>query len=283
MIRLQGLIARENMRCFAQVRAVNCSLRVLNFHDLGTRASNDRACTRYPTDLFQSFLRLAHSRGWRTVALSSAVEKLQRGEALPAYTFSLTFDDGYESFYSIAMPLLLELGFTATLFVNAGEGPSGDSNSLQTLHGLDMLTWAQLRDICANGFEVGSHGRLHEDMRELSDTQLLGQLHGSKAALETHLNTPVTSFAYPYGRQDHRVREATQTYYQLAFTDELAVIEGTSNPFELARIDMAYFDRKPLLPLLLSRALPVYLSVRRLFIPSARAPVLSGSPAHQQR
>jgi peptidoglycan/xylan/chitin deacetylase (PgdA/CDA1 family) len=239
------------------------SLRVLNFHEIGTQSPASGPSTRYPAELFEALLRLLHRRGWRTIVLSDAIQSLQEGESLPPGTFALTFDDGYQSFYNNAFPLLIELGFTATIFVTTGDGVSRGETQLPSLHGLEMLSWRQLSEIHASGFEVGSHSMLHEDLRKLTDDQLQAQLKCSKEILENHLDSSVASFAYPYGRNDRRVRDATETCYRFGFADDLALIDRSSNVYALPRIDMAYFDRRALARLLPSVTLPAYLGLRR--------------------
>lgn len=56
---------------------------------------------------------------FNVIPLDEAVERLQKN-ALPPRAAAITFDDGYEDNYSIAMPLLIKHGISATFFIATG-------------------------------------------------------------------------------------------------------------------------------------------------------------------
>lgn len=66
----------------------------------------------------------------------------------------ITIDDGYESVYNIADPILRKYGFTATLFIY--------TDFVGVARG--AITWDQLREMKGDGFEVGSHTLSHCDL-----------------------------------------------------------------------------------------------------------------------
>jgi peptidoglycan/xylan/chitin deacetylase (PgdA/CDA1 family) len=80
-----------------------------------------------PHDLFPKEMhaaafreRMTWVRTWFNVlALDEAVSGLARG-SLPARALAITFDDGYADNYTVAWPILRELGLHATFFVAAG-------------------------------------------------------------------------------------------------------------------------------------------------------------------
>lgn len=61
----------------------------------------------------------AISECFNVLPLPQALEHLERG-TLPARALSITFDDGYQDNYTIALPILQQHGFKATFFVCSG-------------------------------------------------------------------------------------------------------------------------------------------------------------------
>jgi peptidoglycan/xylan/chitin deacetylase (PgdA/CDA1 family) len=61
------------------------------------------------------------------------------------------------------------------------------------------MSWAQVREMHAAGFEIGSHGMHHKMLAKLPADELDIELHESKAALERELNQPATLLSYPVG------------------------------------------------------------------------------------
>jgi peptidoglycan/xylan/chitin deacetylase (PgdA/CDA1 family) len=51
----------------------------------------------------------------------------------------------------------------------------------------------------AQGFEIGSHTRSHVDLGTISGDIAIEEIAMSRKDLETKLEVPVCSFAYPYG------------------------------------------------------------------------------------
>ena len=73
-----------------------------------------------------------------------------------------------------------------------------------------LLNAAELREMQANGMEIGSHTVNHVRLTEVDDMRLMQELTESKAALEDLLGSPVGSFAYPYGAWDARCAMAVK-------------------------------------------------------------------------
>lgn len=74
------------------------------------------------------------------------------------------------------------------------------------------MSWDQLREMHAAGFEVGSHGVHHRMLAKLPQDELEAELRESRAALERELSGPAVLLSYPVGGDvafDHRVVAAT--------------------------------------------------------------------------
>jgi peptidoglycan/xylan/chitin deacetylase (PgdA/CDA1 family) len=74
------------------------------------------------------------------------------------------------------------------------------------------MSWEQLREMHAAGFEIGSHGVNHRMLAKLPQSELESELRDSKATLERELGGAATLISYPVGGDaafDERVVQAT--------------------------------------------------------------------------
>ncbi len=105
------------------------------------------------------------------------------------FSIALTFDDGNESDYFVALSLLEQYKFPATFFP-----------IVENVGNENYLTWQQLQNISTKGFEIGSHGLSHKPLTKLSNQESKKELRDSKAILEQKLNVEIKHFAAPFGR-----------------------------------------------------------------------------------
>lgn len=125
--------------------------------------------------------------------------------------FVITFDDAYENVAVFAMPILQDLGFTATVFVlkdfvgkrNTWDVSPGD---IRIFH----MNETQIRDLHAAGWEIASHGCSHTMMTLMGEADVQNELSVSKKYLEDLTQSPVTTFCYPFGVYDDRICELTR-------------------------------------------------------------------------
>jgi peptidoglycan/xylan/chitin deacetylase (PgdA/CDA1 family) len=158
----------------------------------------------YTYDKFETFLRMCHDARVQPTSVHALMHPAATTPQQP-YTrrFALTFDDGYESVYTHAAPLLDRYGCSATVFVVAGYiglPPSWDIYR----HGRHVSA-AQIRALSDQGIEIGSHTLTHPDLTGLPDELLDKELSASKKTLEDITGVPVTSLSVPYGSWDARV------------------------------------------------------------------------------
>ncbi len=84
---------------------------------------------------FESHLKVLKKR-FRVVPLPDIVREMKEKGRLENDSVAITFDDGYQSFYDLAFPLLRKYGFSATVFL-----PTGFINSHR------MFWWDELLQI----------------------------------------------------------------------------------------------------------------------------------------
>jgi peptidoglycan/xylan/chitin deacetylase (PgdA/CDA1 family) len=186
---------------------------ILVYHNLGPQAAGRLVLA---ARAFEEQMRYLKAQGYRVVSLADFVESLQGRRQLPRKSVVLSFDDGYRAFKDFAYPVLKELGFTATLFVYTDYVGAGRN----------ALSWPELKQLAAEGFEVHAHSKTHADLRRArgeTDAQfgkrMQDELFAPQRIFERQLGRAARLLAYPYGRTDDDViRQTREAGYIAAFT-----------------------------------------------------------------
>ncbi|WOD41134.1 polysaccharide deacetylase family protein [Nodosilinea sp. E11] len=166
-----------------------------------------------PTD-FENHLQTILDNGLTPISPDQLVQHLRTGAALPEKPVLITLDDGYVGHYEHVFPLLQKYQVPATFFVFPGK-VDGE------VAGRSTLTWEQLKIMAADPLvTIASHSVTHpEDLRALSDDELIYEVVESKRRLESELGIPMRYFSYPTGHYDERVAQVVaDAGYLAAFT-----------------------------------------------------------------
>ena len=104
-------------------------------------------------------------------------------------TVILTFDDSVANHATFVAPLLKKYGFGATFFITEGFGFAQDKKH--------FLTWEQIKQLHADGFEIGNHTRRHASVARQKPEALEADIIYIEKQCEKHgLPRPI-SFCYP--------------------------------------------------------------------------------------
>lgn len=165
------------------------------------------------------------------LALTTASEAMAAGAARAA---ALTFDDGYADNLEHGVAALAAEGAVGTVYVVVSKIGEAGGPSAATPR---MLTLAELRELRASGWEIGSHTMSHPRLSELDEAAQRRELSESKTRLEDLLGSPVRSLAYPYGLYNAlTLRIAEESGYTHAVTT--ARRGGSDSPFAVSRLSL---------------------------------------------
>jgi peptidoglycan/xylan/chitin deacetylase (PgdA/CDA1 family) len=131
----------------------------------------------------------------------------------PRRPIILTFDDGYTDNYTNLLPLMQQYGYRGVLYLLGDfdlRYNKWDADTDPTEPRSEIMDPDQKRAFIAAGWEIGAHTMSHPKLTSLPLTAAAHEIQRSKAALETALQTPVVSFAYPYGDLNDVVKEAVR-------------------------------------------------------------------------
>lgn len=161
--------------------------------------------------------------GYRGATLSTALVSPPTEK-----TLVVTFDDAHASVWELARGPMERLGVPGTVYaptdyVGAGRpmGWDGYDVWLGTPHEgeLACMSWEQLRELAAAGWEIGSHTCSHPRLSRLSEEEIAAELAQSRRICEERSDQPCHSLAYPYSDYDERaVRAAAAAGYRFAVT-----------------------------------------------------------------
>ena len=134
----------------------------------------------------------------------------------------LTFDDGYQDFYTDVFPILKKYNVKATLYLvyNFLDNPNY------------LYKWQVDEIIKSNIVEIGSHTLNHTYLKGTDSKMVQNEIQESKYKLENTFNITINSFAYPYGAyDDFAEQQIKKAGYTNAVTTDLGIIANNENKF----------------------------------------------------
>jgi peptidoglycan/xylan/chitin deacetylase (PgdA/CDA1 family) len=234
---------------------------VLMYHALDERPS---AISITP-ETFKRQMQALHEGRFQVIPLGQLVHCLRTDMPLPKRSVVITFDDGFESAYTVAFPVLERYGFPATVFLVAGY--CGKSNDWPSQPGgvprMPLMTWHQAQEMQRYGIEFGAHTYSHPRLDQTPYAQLQRELVESRDVIQGKLGRAVDLFAYPYGRYDEASAALAGQTYRGACTTRLSMVKASSDPMGLGRVEALYLHHPKMVRLLSSPAMSVYLGIRR--------------------
>ncbi len=195
---------------------------ILCYHRFG-RKNNGPLCVSEET--FARQMAFLAENGYHAIGIEELLGFLNYRRSLPEKSVLITIDDGYRSAYEIAYPILRRHGYTAALFVYTDFIGSS----------VKSLTWEQLEEMKAAGFDVGSHTLTHCDLSEKRAGEddrsyrerVRRELLVSKRILDERLNQDTIALAYPYGNASPEILPLCHSLgYRLGVT-----VRPGANPF----------------------------------------------------
>ncbi len=220
-----------------------------------------------PVVQFDAQMKYLSENGYTTLFMSELNSYIRKGIALPKKCVVITFDDGYESNYVYALPILKKYNVKATIAVvvasTVKDSSPGNTNTFDPAV-LSHLTFNQMREMQDSGLvEFGSHSydghalipvnasgdqgkfflakKFLDSQNRIENTneylqRIDDDLRLSKYTLEKELGTPIKYFAYPYGANNETVKQAVaRAGYEIAVTVKVGQITKASDPLVLNR------------------------------------------------
>jgi peptidoglycan/xylan/chitin deacetylase (PgdA/CDA1 family) len=184
-----------------------------------------------PAAEFDAQMQALKDAGWVGITLDQLQANWTTGAKLPAgKPVVITFDNGYYSQYSAALPELKKLGWVADENMQLTGLPPSQGG----------LTNDEIRALVTAGWELDTQGISHADLAELSGSDLTAQVAGARHTIQRRFHVPVNWFCYPSGQYDAAVIAEVKS---AGFKGSTTVVPGwasrTSDPYTLPRLRIA--------------------------------------------
>lgn len=195
--------------------------------------------------VFAEHMKFLSEAGYRTVTLNEAVSQVESGEQVCEPRVVLTFDDGFQDFYTHAFPILQEYQFTATVFLPT----KYIAEERRQFKNWRCMTWNEVREMHKACVTFGSHTVTHQQLASLNITEVEEEVRRSKETIEDRLGNPVESFSYPFAFPEtdlsfkRRLRDLLLGHgYKNGVTTVIGTVKAKSDFFFLPRLPINSWD-----------------------------------------
>jgi peptidoglycan/xylan/chitin deacetylase (PgdA/CDA1 family) len=217
---------------------------ILMYHKIGDPPPGSQLKKLWVSkDKFREQMNFLKTEGYHPIVFKDLYQHWDSKTDLPSKPILITFDDGYANNFTEGFPILKEFGFPATIFVvvqtvgwdNRWHDPKSEVR-------INMISWAQIKELRASGWEIGSHTMNHYNLQKIDLKEAVNEIEKSRQILTEFLGEVPDTFAYPYGsgEDNETLREKVKAAgYRLAvgvhagkWTEEKII----KSPFNLPRV-----------------------------------------------
>ena len=226
---------------------------ILLYHHV---SSSTPASTSISPEAFKSHMEYLDAHH-TVVSLQDVVSAIQHNSTLPENAVAITFDDGYANILDNAHPILADLGFPYTVFINPDEIGVGPK----------QLTWEQVIAMHNDGVVFANHTLDHLHM--LNGEQAMGErawlekvwqnVESAEKKIEDKLDISLKYLAYPFGEYNTALANKLKAEGYIGFGQHSGAVGLSSDMQALPRFPAAgpYANLATLKTKLNSLAMPV--------------------------
>ena len=201
--------------------------------------------------LFAQCVHWLQKRGYTFISEREVVSFLHDRRPVPRGAVWLSFDDGAAALREGVLPLVEDEKVPVTLFIPSGIVAGSGlfpwvSRQAETGEGAsapmrDAMTVEELKEAASRPeVLIGSHTVTHAILPFCSSSAIEQEVRESKQQLESWLERPVDTFAYPNGQFDSRSEQLLAAAgYKLAVTTESGFVHAGDDPWRVCRFSVA--------------------------------------------
>jgi peptidoglycan/xylan/chitin deacetylase (PgdA/CDA1 family) len=171
-----------------------------------------------PEEEFSEQMQALAKAGYRAVTMDQMLANWTHGTRLPSgKPVVVSFDNGYQSQLSNAMPVLRKLGWVGVENIQLTGLPPSQGG----------LSRAQVGELVAAGWELDTQGISHADLIALSPSALHEQVVVAREELQKRYHVPVNWFCYPSGHYNAAVIAELKA---AGYVGSTTVVPGWASP-----------------------------------------------------
>jgi peptidoglycan/xylan/chitin deacetylase (PgdA/CDA1 family) len=170
-----------------------------------------------PAPEFAAQMRALAAAGYRGVTLDRVLAAWHGRATLPRRPIVITFDNGYRTQYTAALPVLRRLGWVADENLQLSGLPPVQGG----------LTQREVRRLVDAGWELDTQGWSHADLVTLDRAGLRFQVATARRILRRRYRVQADWFCYPSGHYDATVVAAVRA---AGFVGSTTVVPGWARP-----------------------------------------------------
>ena len=235
------------------------SIPVLMYHHFDESESS--TVTIHP-DEFEEQMRYLQSEGYTALSNQALLDIINNEKEMPEKPIVITMDDGYESNYTYAYPIIKKYDMFATIYVIGSK--MRETNDSEYPPEIPKLSWEQAKEMVDSGYmDIQSHtfdmhyklpnesgkeialitGPVNMDgileTEEEYEARVITDLTENKRLIEEKIGNDVIALAYPYGAfNDDSERLLKESDYLMSFTVKEDVNLVDDGAFLLNRINV---------------------------------------------
>jgi peptidoglycan/xylan/chitin deacetylase (PgdA/CDA1 family) len=203
---------------------------ILIYHVIAPPIANARFPELYvPAPEFAAQMRALARAGYRAVTLDQIRRAWQGKGRLPRRPLVVSFDNGYRTQYTNALPVLRGLGWAGVENIQLSGLPPSQGG----------LSTREVRAMIRAGWELDTQGWSHADLITLGQEQLRFQVAHARTVLRDRFHVPVDWFCYPSGHYNPTVVAAVKA---AGFVGSTTVVPGWArfgdDPYRLPRLEV---------------------------------------------
>ena len=237
-----------NWNAAFEIQRPELNIPILSYHKV-----DDNAPTQYwvTTQNFEKQLEALKLYGYQSVTLDDVYNYIIGAGSLPSKPVVITFDDGFQNFYTKAFPRLKTNGFIATNFLITdfiGDSirlfdtwePNSEEQEYPSYH----LLWSEIQTMANDGIVFESHSKTHRDLTALPIAELNDEIFGSKSEIVNRIGQNANFFAYPFTLSNQIVENEVQSagYYGAVTVNNQVFNTVGGNLLQIDRIEIDWND-----------------------------------------
>ncbi len=247
---VESIKEKENKDLNINHKVIPLAVPILMFHHI-----SDEKNASLTADTFRRYMTELKEGGYETIFYEDLYGFVNGKNDLPEKPVIVTFDDGYESNYLYAYPILKGLGMKAEISL-IGSSVGLDKNPLTHLPIIPHFSWEKAKEMVDSGFvRIRSHSfELHQHV-SAEEVDRLGVIKNTyespeyynnmfaqdtrlmKSLIKEQLNYEDLAYTYPYGKYNLETEAMLRNMkYKITITTDTGINQVRIGDFNALRL-----------------------------------------------